>query len=82
MAQALGSPPVASRIRKPAVGSRLRQPAAGPTATTREHIHVVPVPETLVRIEPEWRGYMYFVYEDEIIVVNPRDYKIVAVLPV
>jgi len=52
------------------------------TVVPRERIHVIPVPETLVRIEPEWRGYMYFVYEDEIIVVNPRDYKIVAVLPV
>jgi len=52
------------------------------TVVPRERIHVVPVPETLVQIEPGWRGFMYFVYEDEIIVVNPRDYKIVAVLPV
>jgi Protein of unknown function (DUF1236) len=52
------------------------------TVVPRERIHVVPVPEMLVQIEPEWRGYMYFVYEDEIIVVNPSDMKIVAVLPV
>jgi len=52
------------------------------TVVPRERVHVIPVPETLVRIEPAWRGYMYFVYEDEIIVVNPSDYKIVAVLPV
>ena len=52
------------------------------TVVPRERIHIIPVPETLVRIEPTWRGYMYFVYEDEIIVVNPRDHKIVAVLPV
>lgn len=52
------------------------------TAVPRERIHVIPVPETLVRIEPRWRGFMYFVYEDEIVVVDPHDYKIVAVLPV
>jgi hypothetical protein len=52
------------------------------TAIPRGRIHVVPVPETLVRIEPAWRGFSYFVYEDEIVVVDPHDYKIVAVLPV
>ena len=52
------------------------------TVVPREHIHVVPVPETLVRIEPEWRGYLYFVYEDDVVIVNPRDMKIVAVLAV
>lgn len=52
------------------------------TAIPRGRIHVVPVPETLVRIEPSWRGFLYFVYEDEVVVVDPHDYKIVAVLPV
>lgn len=52
------------------------------TAVPRGKIHIVPVPETLVRIEPRWRGFLYFVYEDEIVVVNPRNYHIVAVLPV
>jgi hypothetical protein len=52
------------------------------TVVPRERVHVAPVPETLVQIEPEWRGYRYFVYNDEIVIVNPRDMKIVAVLPV
>ena len=52
------------------------------TVVPREHVHVVPVPETLVRIEPEWRGYLYFVYEDDVVIVNPHDMKIVAVLAV
>jgi hypothetical protein len=30
--------------------------------------------------EPRWRGYLYFVYADEIVVVSPRDMRIVAVL--
>lgn len=52
------------------------------TVIPRGKIHVVPVPETLVRIEPRWRGFLYFVYEDEIVVVDPHNYHIVAVLPV
>jgi hypothetical protein len=50
------------------------------TVIPRQAVHVVPVPETLVRIEPEWRGYLYFVYEDEVVIVNPRDMRIVAVV--
>ena len=52
------------------------------TVIPRGHIHVVPVPETLVRIEPRWRGFLYFVYEDEVVIVNPRNYHIIAVIPV
>ena len=45
-------------------------------------VKVAPVPVTLVEIQPAWRGYMYFVYEDEIIIVEPRTLKIIAVLQV
>jgi hypothetical protein len=51
------------------------------TLVPRDHIRIIPVPEMLVQIEPEWRGFMYFVYEDEVVVVNPNDMKIVAVVP-
>jgi Protein of unknown function (DUF1236) len=51
------------------------------TVIPRGRIHIVPVPETLVRIEPRWRGFLYFVYEDEVVIVNPRTYLIVAVVP-
>jgi Protein of unknown function (DUF1236) len=51
------------------------------TAVPRGRIHVIPVPEMLVRIEPTWRGFEYFVYEDEVVIVNPRDMRIVAVVP-
>src|ERR1043165_6077369 len=43
-------------------------------------VRVVPVPATIVEIEPQWRGYMYFVYRDEIIIVEPNSLRIVAVL--
>jgi hypothetical protein len=36
----------------------------------------------LVDIEPTWRGFLYFIYEDELVIVDPRDLRIVAVLPV
>ena len=32
----------------------------------------VTVPETLVEIHPAWRGYSYFIVDDEIIIVEPR----------
>lgn len=45
-------------------------------------VRIAPVPVTLIEIEPTWRGYMYFVYADEIIIVEPRTLQIVAVLQV
>jgi hypothetical protein len=44
-------------------------------------IRVVPVPQYLVQIEPRWRGYEYFVHQDSIVIVNPRDLRIVAIVP-
>jgi len=35
----------------------------------------------LVEFHPEWRGYFYFIVNDEIIVVD-RNHRIVAVLEV
>ncbi len=52
------------------------------TVVPRDRINLVSVPETLVRIEPRWHGYLYFVYEDEIVIVNPHDMRIVAVVTV
>jgi len=45
-------------------------------------VRVVALPATLIEIQPSWRGYMYFVYNDEIIVVEPGTLRIVAVLEV
>jgi hypothetical protein len=52
------------------------------TVVPRGHIHMVRVPETLIRIEPRWRRYMYFVYNNEIVIVDPRSMRIIDVLPV
>jgi len=45
-------------------------------------VHFVTVPATLVEIHPAWRGYSYFIVDEEIIIVEPSTYKIVAVLNV
>jgi hypothetical protein len=45
-------------------------------------VRVAPLPVTLIEIQPSWRGYMYFVYNDEIIVVEPGTLRIVAVIEV
>jgi hypothetical protein len=50
------------------------------TLVPRRDVRVVPVPGTLVRIEPRWRGYRYFVYNDEIVIVDPHTMRIVAVV--
>jgi hypothetical protein len=31
-------------------------------------------------LRPEWRGFLYFVYDDEIVIVDSRTYRIVAVI--
>ena len=40
------------------------------------------MPRVIVDIHPEWRGFLYFVYEDEIVIVDARSHKIVAILEV
>ena len=51
------------------------------TLIPRRKIHYVAVPNTLVEIDPAWRGFYYFIVRDDIVVVNPRDMRIVAVIP-
>jgi hypothetical protein len=45
-------------------------------------VRLVTVPATLVEIHPAWRGYMYFVHGDEIVIVEPGTMKIVTVIAV
>jgi len=52
------------------------------TVVPRGRIHMVAVPRTLFRIQPRWRHYMYFVFNNEIVIVDPRSMRIVDVLPV
>jgi hypothetical protein len=49
------------------------------TAVPRS-VHLVTVPSTIVEIHPAWRGYLYFVVNDEIVIVEPGTLRIVAVI--
>jgi uncharacterized protein DUF1236 len=51
------------------------------TVVPRDRVHYVAVTPTLIEIHPEWRGHMYFVVDDEIIIVDSSG-RIVAVLDV
>jgi hypothetical protein len=44
-------------------------------------VRVVEVPSVLIEYYPEWRGHLYFVYNDEIIVVD-QNHRIIAVLQI
>jgi hypothetical protein len=50
--------------------------------TVPTSVRIAPVPSVLVEINPGWRSYEYFVVNDEIIIVDPRTHRIVAILPV
>jgi hypothetical protein len=39
-----------------------------------------PLPAEIITVYPDWRGYEFFLVNDEIIVVNPRTLEIIAVL--
>jgi hypothetical protein len=45
-------------------------------------VRFVSVPSTIVEFYPMYRGYSYFIVDDEIIIVEPRTLKIIAVLQV
>lgn len=49
--------------------------------TVPTSVRVVAVPSTLIEIYPEWRGHMYFVVNDEIIIVDSH-HRIIAVIAV
>jgi peptidoglycan hydrolase-like protein with peptidoglycan-binding domain len=44
------------------------------------HVRIVEVPPALIEIHPQWRGYSYFVVQEEIVIVD-RDHRIVATVP-
>jgi len=46
------------------------------------NINVVEVPDTIIRIHPAWRGFRYFIVDEQIVIVEPGSLKIVAVLDV
>jgi hypothetical protein len=45
-------------------------------------VKIVEVPATLVEVHPAWRGYKYFIVNDQIVIVEPDTLKIVTVIVV
>jgi hypothetical protein len=45
-------------------------------------VRVVDVPDVIVEIHPEWRGYKYFIVDNELIIVEADTLRIVAVIDV
>jgi Protein of unknown function (DUF1236) len=43
-------------------------------------VRFVAVPNTIIAIEPSWRGYDYFMVGDQIVIVDPRSMEIVAII--
>ena len=52
------------------------------TVVPRTGVRFVSVPSTIVEIHPEWRSYSYFIVDEEIIIIEPSSYKIIAILNV
>lgn len=44
-------------------------------------IRFEPLPADIVEIVPQYRGYSFFMVRDEIVIIEPSSYQIVAVLP-
>ena len=44
-------------------------------------VHFVTLPSEIVRIIPQYRGFDYFLVEDEIVIVDPHTLEIVAIIP-
>jgi hypothetical protein len=52
------------------------------TRIPREGIELHALPSRVVTIYPEWRTYKYILVKEEIVIINPDTYEIVAVLNV
>jgi hypothetical protein len=44
-------------------------------------VHYAVLPQDIVRIVPQYRGFDYFLVEDEIVIVDPHTLEIVAIIP-
>jgi hypothetical protein len=45
------------------------------------HFHVFSLPTDIVTVVAQFRGYRFFYYEDELVIVDPVTLEIVAVIP-
>jgi hypothetical protein len=50
-------------------------------ARVPRNVRLYEVPQSIVRIHPGFRGHRFVLVRDEIVIIEPRSYEIVAVLP-
>lgn len=50
------------------------------TKVPRDRVQFRPLPATIVEVVPAYRGYLYFVVDDRIIIVDPNSYEIVIII--
>lgn len=72
------------------IGSSIRQTNVRPAANVNFNISVGtvvprsvelhPLPPAIIEVHPAWRGYRFILVEDEIIIIEPGSYRIVAVI--
>jgi hypothetical protein len=43
-------------------------------------VHLYPLPVQVIEIYPAWRGFEYILVGDQIVIINPRTYEIVAIV--
>lgn len=43
-------------------------------------VHFYPLPVEIVEIYPQWRGYNFVLVNDEIVIIEPSSYKIIAII--
>jgi hypothetical protein len=44
-------------------------------------VELAPLPAPILAVVPAYRGYLYIVVGDDLLIVHPRTYEIVAVIP-
>lgn len=49
------------------------------TALPRD-VELYPLPATVIEVYPAWRGYRFILVGDEIVVVDPGTFRIVAII--
>jgi hypothetical protein len=52
-----------------------------PGTRVPRHFHLFALPSDIVSVVPAYRGYRFFYYEDELVIVDPVTLEIVAIIP-
>lgn len=50
-------------------------------AVVPRSVHVAVLPETVIEIHPQWRGYRYVLVGDVVVILEPSTLRIVAIIP-